>query len=214
MAASQPRLSETDTKLFVFETSCYAFGGWICRFAKVNVNKVNIFLLYHINSRCKLFLSMYTFIILTIRFSALCNSVNGWPKRTKVKEVKCQWCDLPYIDVIQCIMERTAFVCKQFRMRLLLLTAETANWQIAARHTDNERNQFDLLRELYSFITCYRERQFTFYVGSWIIVRCRTCCLWQGATGSLGAYSKMLSISILGSENCQSISFDNQPAQC
>ena len=51
MAASQTRLSETEPKWFVFEASCYAFGGRIRRFAKVNVNKVNIFFtVYHINS--------------------------------------------------------------------------------------------------------------------------------------------------------------------
>ena len=63
MPASRPRLPETDPKWFVFETSCYPFGGRIRRFAKLNVNRVNIFLLYFINL---LFLSMHTFIILTI----------------------------------------------------------------------------------------------------------------------------------------------------
>ena len=42
-AASWPRLSETEPKWFEFETSCYAFGGRIRSFAKVNVNQVNIF---------------------------------------------------------------------------------------------------------------------------------------------------------------------------
>ena len=42
-AASRPRLSETEPKWFVFETSCYAFGGRIRRFAKLNVNKVKNF---------------------------------------------------------------------------------------------------------------------------------------------------------------------------
>ena len=42
------RLSETEPKCFVFEKSCYAFGGQSRRFTKVNVNKVNI-LLYNIN---------------------------------------------------------------------------------------------------------------------------------------------------------------------
>ena len=42
-SASQPRLSETEPKWFMFETSCYAFGGLIHRFAKLNVNKVNFF---------------------------------------------------------------------------------------------------------------------------------------------------------------------------
>ena len=65
-AASQPRLSETEPKWFVFEISCYAFGGRIRRFAKVNVNKVKRKLCRHSNSTCMLFLSMYTFIILTI----------------------------------------------------------------------------------------------------------------------------------------------------
>ena len=41
-AACQSRLSETEPKSFVFETSCHAFGGRLRRFAKVNVNKVNI----------------------------------------------------------------------------------------------------------------------------------------------------------------------------
>ena len=41
----------------------YAFGERIHRFAKVNVNKSNMFVLYRIHSSCKLFISMYTFII-------------------------------------------------------------------------------------------------------------------------------------------------------
>ena len=52
-AASRPRLSETEPMLFVFE--------------KINVNTVNICLLYRTNSSCKLFLFMYTFIILKMR---------------------------------------------------------------------------------------------------------------------------------------------------
>ena len=67
---SRPRLSETEPKWFVFETSCYAFGGRIRRFATVNVNKVKFGLLYRINSSYKVFLSMYTFSILTIRLCA------------------------------------------------------------------------------------------------------------------------------------------------
>ena len=61
-AASLPRLSETEPKCFVFETSCYAFGGRIRRFAKVNVNYVNIILLYQFNmQRCSIrgILSIY-----------------------------------------------------------------------------------------------------------------------------------------------------------
>ena len=68
-AASWPRLSETEPKWFVFETSCYAFGGRICRF----VNKVNMFyciILILLSS--KLFLSMYTFIMTAI----VCQSFN------------------------------------------------------------------------------------------------------------------------------------------
>ena len=42
-AASWPRISETEPKWFLFETSCYAFGGRIRGFANLNVNKVNIF---------------------------------------------------------------------------------------------------------------------------------------------------------------------------
>ena len=42
-AASRPTLSETETKWFMFDISCYAFGGRVRSFAKVNVNKVNIF---------------------------------------------------------------------------------------------------------------------------------------------------------------------------
>ena len=41
----------------------WAMLHWIRRFAKVNANKVNICLWYHINSTFKLFLLMYTFII-------------------------------------------------------------------------------------------------------------------------------------------------------
>ena len=62
-AASRPSVSTTVPKRFMVETSWYAF-------AKLNVNKDNIFLLYRINSSCKLFLSIDTFIILTIRVSA------------------------------------------------------------------------------------------------------------------------------------------------
>ena len=36
LAASRPRLSETEPKCFAFETSCSAFGGRIRLFAKVN----------------------------------------------------------------------------------------------------------------------------------------------------------------------------------
>ena len=42
-AASWPRFSETESQWFVFETSCYAFGGRIRRFAKVSLNKLNLF---------------------------------------------------------------------------------------------------------------------------------------------------------------------------
>ena len=41
-AVTRPRMSETESKWFMFETSSYAFGGRIRRFATVNVNKVNI----------------------------------------------------------------------------------------------------------------------------------------------------------------------------
>ena len=47
---------------------------------KVNVNKFDICLRNRINSTCMLFLSMYAFIILTMRLCAQCNSC---PKRTK-----------------------------------------------------------------------------------------------------------------------------------
>ena len=57
-ASSRPRLSETAPKWFMFETSCYAFGGRIRRFAELNLNKVNIVLLYRIYTICKLFLSI------------------------------------------------------------------------------------------------------------------------------------------------------------
>ena len=57
-AASRPRLSETEQKWFTFGTFCYAFGGRNRRFAKVNVNKFNIVLLYHTYSSCILFFSM------------------------------------------------------------------------------------------------------------------------------------------------------------
>ena len=48
--ASRPTMSETEPKWFMFETSIYAFGRRIRRFAKLNVNKVNIVLLYRIYS--------------------------------------------------------------------------------------------------------------------------------------------------------------------
>ena len=40
------------------------------------------FVQYRIMSSCKLFLLIYTFIILTVRLSASCNSVIGYQKRT------------------------------------------------------------------------------------------------------------------------------------
>ena len=45
----------------------WAILHWIRRFA--NVNNVKILLRYRINSSCKLFLSMYTFTVLTMRLS-------------------------------------------------------------------------------------------------------------------------------------------------
>ena len=63
-AASRSRLSETVPMWFMFETSCYAFGGRIRRFAKLNVNKVNFVPLYRIYYSCKLFLSINTFNII------------------------------------------------------------------------------------------------------------------------------------------------------
>ena len=55
-AASRPIMSETEPKWFMFETCSYAFGRRIRPFAKLNVKKVNICLLYRISSSCKLFL--------------------------------------------------------------------------------------------------------------------------------------------------------------
>ena len=46
--ASRPKLSETEPKLVVFETYCYAFGGRIHNFAKVNVNIDNTFTVHHV----------------------------------------------------------------------------------------------------------------------------------------------------------------------
>ncbi len=46
--ASRPRLSETEPNWFMFETSSYAYGRRVRRIAKLNVNKVNFFLLYRI----------------------------------------------------------------------------------------------------------------------------------------------------------------------
>ena len=44
VAASRPRMSETEPKWFMFfETSSYAFGRRIRRFATLKVNKLNIF---------------------------------------------------------------------------------------------------------------------------------------------------------------------------
>ena len=42
-AASRARMSETEPKWFMFETSSYAFRRRIRRFATLNVNRVNIF---------------------------------------------------------------------------------------------------------------------------------------------------------------------------
>ena len=39
---------EMEPKWFMFETSSYEFGRRIRRIAKLNVNKVNVFLLYRI----------------------------------------------------------------------------------------------------------------------------------------------------------------------
>ena len=50
--------------------SRYAFGGQVRSFTKVNKNIVKI---NHINSSCKLFLSMYTFIILYIIVCQSCH---------------------------------------------------------------------------------------------------------------------------------------------
>ena len=55
-AAGRPRMTETEPKRFMFETSSYAFRRRIRRFAKLNVAKVNIFVLHRIYSSCKLFL--------------------------------------------------------------------------------------------------------------------------------------------------------------
>ena len=57
-AASRPRLSETEPKLFVFETSCYSVCdiGLNPSLRKINVNTVKHVLLYRINSSCKLLL--------------------------------------------------------------------------------------------------------------------------------------------------------------
>ena len=74
-------------KWFMFETSCYAFGGRIRSFAKVNVNVLQ----YRINSRCRLFLSMYTFIILTIRLFAWCNWVNAAVERNTPAHYSTEW---------------------------------------------------------------------------------------------------------------------------
>ena len=41
--ASRPRLSKIEPKWFIFDTSCYAFGGRVRRVAKLNVNKLNFF---------------------------------------------------------------------------------------------------------------------------------------------------------------------------
>ena len=54
----------------------------IRRFAKVNVNKVKQNVRYHIMSSCKLFLLMYTFIILTMRLSAW----HDWVTKDELKK--------------------------------------------------------------------------------------------------------------------------------
>ena len=52
-AACRSRLLKTEPKLFVFETSYYAFCGRYCfesvALQKVNVNTVKQHLMYHIN---------------------------------------------------------------------------------------------------------------------------------------------------------------------
>ena len=40
-AARRPRMSETAPQWFMFETSCYAFGGRNRRFAKLIMSKVD-----------------------------------------------------------------------------------------------------------------------------------------------------------------------------
>ena len=72
VAASRPRLSETEPKLFVFETSCNAFCVRYCIESVVSQNKreysLKCFTLsYSVNSSCELVLLMYTFIILIMR---------------------------------------------------------------------------------------------------------------------------------------------------
>ena len=66
-AASRPRLSETEPKWFMFETSCYAYGGRIRRFAKLNVNKVKIFTVSYLFKLQVVPFDIYTFLIVTIR---------------------------------------------------------------------------------------------------------------------------------------------------
>ena len=68
-AESRPRLSETEPTCFCSKTHLRSVGDFALNpsLNKNNVNKVSIFLLYRINPTCKLFLSMYTFIILTMR---------------------------------------------------------------------------------------------------------------------------------------------------
>ena len=75
-AAGRLRLSETvQPKWFMFETS-KLFVRWANpSLFKIKRELSKTFLLYRINCSCKLFLSMYSFITLTILLSAQRNCV-------------------------------------------------------------------------------------------------------------------------------------------
>ena len=65
VAASQPRQSETEPKWFMFETSRFAFGWRYCIESVASQKWINKhFSRHRIISSCKLFLSMYNFIII------------------------------------------------------------------------------------------------------------------------------------------------------
>ena len=81
-AASRPRLSGTEPKWLVFETSWFGLGDIALNpsVRKSKHEKSQHFVRYCMNSTCTLFLSMYTSLYWQYVFL---HSKIGWPKRTK-----------------------------------------------------------------------------------------------------------------------------------
>ena len=92
LAASRPRMSETEPKRFQFETSCYAFGGRIHRFSKVNMNEVNMFYgivliqLASCSFRCALSVLLHGHCIYQHSVTAAQNNINEVKDRLTDKQ--------------------------------------------------------------------------------------------------------------------------------